>query len=131
MFCSKCGKELPEGVIFCSNCGRQIEEGNIGVNNVNHQTDKVKEIFSNIISEDEGKKLGNKIAGLISLAIGAIIEIIAVITYSNDTSKFLGGYTYTSPLTTHEIGVIIGIVTGVCLLAWGLILMVASSRNRK
>ncbi|MCJ7745880.1 MAG: zinc-ribbon domain-containing protein, partial [Actinobacteria bacterium] len=26
MFCTKCGKEVPEGSAFCTNCGAQMAE---------------------------------------------------------------------------------------------------------
>ena len=26
-FCTRCGKEVPEGVSFCTNCGQALEMG--------------------------------------------------------------------------------------------------------
>ncbi len=63
MFCSNCGKQIPDGSIICSYCGAQQEI----VNSANSQNPKKK---------------GKKSAGKIILPI--VVAIIAYLIGSND-----------------------------------------------
>ena len=43
MYCSKCGKEIPDDSIFCPECGQRIEGNNQNINRDNAQNNNTKE----------------------------------------------------------------------------------------
>ncbi len=52
MFCTNCGKEIPEGSLFCTNCGTKIEEKAEEVKEtVNKAVEEVKENTEKIFEE--------------------------------------------------------------------------------
>jgi len=68
------------------------------------------------------KHFAPSIAGAIfNLILGGIAVLYSLITYSNDTGKTFGGYTYRAPLTSHETMVIVFGIGGILCLAIGLI----------
>lgn len=96
MYCPKCGTENADDAIFCSKCGN-----------------KLVTVTSEEPTQTENKKAPDKetkskmIGTLIGMAMGFVLFAVCFIIYNNDTSKFWG-YNYRSPLTSHEVMVIIG-----------------------
>ena len=70
-----------------------------------------------------------KIIGLFLMFVGAIGGGYAIITYSNDTSGVLFGYTYSPPFTTHEITVIAIFVVALILVVVGIAMLAESKDN--
>ncbi len=123
MFCPNCGKQLPDDSRFCGSCGSKIGSSSTGP----------KPSFQKQggFSWKEARKatvLPREVANLI---IGIIAVIWALVTYSNDTSKILGGYNYSSPLTSHEVFVIVLGLGGAACLICGIIDLIVYSKIKK
>ena len=95
MYCHKCGKQVPDNAAFCSECGAKLQSGTTSDGQNNDMDSRVIEMAS-IAS------------GIICIIISLIVLLWALSTYSNDTSRYpFGGYNYESPLTGHEVFVIV------------------------
>ncbi len=103
MYCKNCGNEIKENEKFCQNCGYK--------NEINFA---VKE---NKLSFDSKSFILN----LINVLVGTVMTIVGAVMYSNDTSGIFPSYTYTSPLTAHEILVMALIIFGSIALTVGIV----------
>ncbi len=70
----------------------------------------------------------NKVLAIILTVLGGIGELYALMTINNDKSG-LFGYTYTAPLTEHEIFFIALAAISAVLLIVGLLGLVAKKKN--
>ena len=71
-----------------------------------------------------------RVIGIIFTVVGAIGEIYALMTISNEKSSFFG-YTYSAPFTEHEIMMItIAVVSAIALLI-GLIALLVKEKNQQ
>lgn len=124
MFCGKCGSQLPDDANICSTCGAPVKK-------ISQHSDGLGGCLFNGLRLN-ARKAGNPILYVVYTVVGIVMLCYAFITYSNDTSKFLGGYTYEPPLTDHEVGVIVIGVLGLAFLIGGLIdLSIYFARTRK
>lgn len=124
MYCGKCGNQLPDNANICSVCGTPVGK-NLQQSNV---------LNGGLLGGwrvNAGKNI-NPILYVVFTVVGIIMLCYAFITYSNDTSKFFGGYTYEPPLTDHEVGVIVVGIFGLAFLVGGLIdFCIYFARTRK
>lgn len=110
MFCMYCGKPNEDGSRFCSYCGKAIGE----------QIKSVSDIKSPDVQENQNQTTMLLVSLIINLVLGAGALIWSLITYANDTSSYFG-YTYKSPLTTHEVMVITIGIGGLIIILGGLL----------
>ncbi len=124
MFCPNCGKQLPGDSKFCGSCGYRIES-------FSSTTLKPGFLKQDGFSWKEARKATVLPRAVTNLIIGVIAVIWALVTYSNDTSKILGGYNYSSPLTSHEVFVIVLGLGGAACLICGIIDLIVYSKIKK
>lgn len=103
--CRECGKEISSRAECCPNCGAKTRFG-----------------------EEESEKKQLSVAMIvysILCVVGAIVFAYAAITMSGDISDYydswIGGYNYKSPLTEHEIGIIMQMVIGLAIEVAGIL----------
>lgn len=86
MFCSKCGKQLQDGVQFCSNCGNDVDKKDA------LQIEKEVKVMldpSEVInhSGDSGEKATSGHAGtygLILMVISIVFSLISMVAVGSD-----------------------------------------------
>lgn len=99
MFCSNCGKEIPEGATKCSSCGMEIGNSNINFSDVaNYAGDKINKAVSGVSEKTQAgfeayKKEQNdrKVNSLSDIIIDSQEEQIAVIGSSYLNNALRGG----------------------------------------
>lgn len=98
MFCTKCGKELPDGTVFCPSCGVQLNNEVSGYE-INKQAFNVKEVH-NIVA-----------------IIGAILTVLGLFLPYRKVS-ILGTTISVSQMNASQGDIILGIIMiGIVLLA--------------
>ena len=107
-FCPYCGHEFTAETKFCPNCGKNLS-GEV-----------------NPLRQEQPQRL---IIVSVLLILGFIGIIYSIITISNDTSKFFGGYTYKSPFTSHEITTIMILIISITILIIGGILLLLTFKK--
>ncbi len=122
MFCPNCGEQLPDGSKFCGNCGYKIESAPSAPKSNFKKKDG--------LNWREARKAAALPRAVIDLIFGTIATIWALVTYSNDTSRTFGGYNYSSPLTGHEVLVIVLGIGGVAALICGLINLIVYVKTK-
>ena len=76
------------------------------------------------------KKIIAMVLGLILFAAGLVLLITNCSTYNDDTSGYIH-YTYKAPLTSHEKGVLFGIISGFLLSAIGIDTIIMANKSDK
>ena len=80
MFCSKCGKELPNGVKFCPECGQQIG------GTIIHKEENDNDISMRKQKQQENKPSGCLIAIIVSILLFFILTIVGSNSDTSSTS---------------------------------------------
>ncbi len=68
MFCSKCGKELPNGSKFCPDCGNKID----GTKAISIDTDEISRKFS--VASEKGVKIASGLASQAKVKSGELVK---------------------------------------------------------
>ena len=115
MFCMHCGKQNDDGSTFCAYCGKLIGE----------PVERGAGLTSHSVQSNRNQTiLAAALGSIVDFLLGTVAIIWSLITYSNDTSKFFGGYNYKSPLTGHELMVIVIGGCGILCIIIGLVTLV-------
>ena len=117
MYCSKCGKEVNETAVYCPRCGTMQGTGNTTVQGRIKKSD-----FSDYIV--------GYVGSVILLVFGIVAEVYSLVTYSNDTSQWLG-YSYNGIMTNHEKLVIFAMVIGLFALICGIGWLYSTAKRQK
>ncbi len=108
--CRECGKEISSRAENCPHCGYKTRYGRSEAENKN----------SSVMA----------IVMLVLIVVGLIMVFVNVSTFIDDTDGW-GGYTYTAPLTDHEMGVVVGFAVGAGLLGGGVAGLWNMNKNKK
>lgn len=97
--CSECGHSISSEAEVCPHCGLKTQHG---------KQESEKKVLSNALIVD-----------LFISIIGSAIFLFGFITMMDDISNYndlwANGYNYKSPLSEHEIGIILLMVFGILL----------------
>ena len=117
MTCPQCWRVFPDNRELCPFCDVSLIERE------NHTDGPTASQLQAVQASKAGAppRRSFNLGAIINLVLGVIAVAYALITYSNDTAKYFGGYTYRAPLTNHEVLVIILGVGGVVFILLGLI----------
>lgn len=108
--CRECGKEISSRAESCPYCGFKTRYGR---NEAENKSNSVMMIVM-----------------LVLIVIGLIMVFTNVSIYIEDTDGW-GGYTYTAPLTDHELGVIFGFILGTGFVGGGISGLINMKKNQK
>lgn len=97
--CRECGKEISSRAEACPHCGAKTRFGR---------------------EEAEKKQLTTaSVIWMLLSAVGTILFVTALLTMMGDISDYhnswYGGYNYKSPLSDHEMGVVMRLIVGIAL----------------